>query len=51
MEIGHEIWNVRSLYESGYLKRVSRELAEYRLQIVGIQNVRQVTGSTEPAGD
>lgn len=28
-------WNVRSLYRSGLLKTVSRELARYKLDLVG----------------
>jgi exonuclease III len=44
-------WNVRSLYRSGSLKRVSRELAKYKLDLVGVQEVRWDKCATEPAGD
>jgi hypothetical protein len=43
--------NVRSLYRSGSLKTVSRELAEYKLDLVGAQEDRWDKGGTEPAGD
>jgi hypothetical protein len=44
-------WNFRSLYRSGSLKTVSGELAKYRSDLVGVQEVRWDKGSTEPAGD
>jgi exonuclease III len=44
-------WNVRSLYRSGSLNTVSGELAKYKLDSVGVQEVRWDKGDTEPAGD
>jgi exonuclease III len=44
-------WNVRSLYRSGSLKTVSGELAKYKLDLVGVQEVRWDKGGTEPGGD
>jgi exonuclease III len=44
-------WNVRSLYRVGSLKTVSRELARYKLDLVGVQEVRWEGGGTEPAGE
>ena len=38
MKIG--TWNVRSLYRAGSLKAAARELARYRLDVVGVQEVR-----------
>jgi hypothetical protein len=43
-------WNVRSLYKSGFLVTVSKELSKYRLDLVGVQEVRWEGGGTEPAG-
>jgi exonuclease III len=43
-------WNVRSLYRAGSLI-VSRELARYKLDLVGLQEVRWVGSGTEPAGE
>jgi len=40
MEKGHEIWNVRSLYRSGFLTIAARELTRYKLDLVGAQEVR-----------
>jgi hypothetical protein len=42
-------WNVRSLYRAGSLKTVSRELARYKLDLVGVQEVRWEGDGTEPA--
>jgi hypothetical protein len=44
-------WNVRSLYTSGSLKMVARELGKYKLHLVGVQEVRWDKGGTEWAED
>jgi hypothetical protein len=44
-------WNVRSLYRAGSLMTVWRELARYKLDLVGVQEVRWEDGDTEPVGD
>jgi exonuclease III len=44
-------WNVRSLYRAGSLMIASRELARYKLDVVGVQEVRWKGGGTEPAGE
>jgi hypothetical protein len=44
-------WNVRSLYRVGSLKTVSRELARYKLDLVGVQEVRLEGCDTKPAGE
>jgi hypothetical protein len=44
-------WNVRILYRAGSLKKVSRELARYKLYLVGVQEARWEGGGTEPAGE
>jgi hypothetical protein len=49
MDMRDETWNVRSLYRSGALKTVSRELAEYKLDLVAVQEVTWDKGGTEPA--
>ena len=33
-------WNVRSFYRAGSLKAAARELARYKLDVVGVQEVR-----------
>jgi hypothetical protein len=39
------------LYRAGSLKTVSRELARYKLDLVGVQEVRWEGGGTEPAAE
>jgi hypothetical protein len=43
--------NVRSLYRADSLKTVSLELSKYRLDLVGVQEVRWEGCGTEPAGE
>jgi hypothetical protein len=38
------------LYRAGSLMTVSRELARYKLDLVGVQEVRWEGGGIEPAG-
>jgi hypothetical protein len=40
MDLGFGTWNVRSLYRAGSLMTVSREVSRYRLDLVGVQEVR-----------
>jgi hypothetical protein len=42
--------NVRSLYRAGSLMTVSRELTRYKLDLVGVQEVRWEGSGTDPAG-
>jgi len=45
-------WNVRSLYRSGSLiAAAARELARYKLDLVGVQEVRWDKGKKVRAGD
>jgi exonuclease III len=43
-----ETWNVRSCYKAGSLVIVSKKLSKYRLDLVGVQEVRWEGGGTEP---
>jgi exonuclease III len=45
------MWNVRSLYRAGSLKTVARELRNYKLDLVGVQEVRWEEKGTERAED
>jgi hypothetical protein len=38
-------WNVRNLYRGGSLMAVARELARYKLDLVGVQEVRWDKGA------
>jgi hypothetical protein len=51
VDIRFGLWNVRSLYRAGSLITVSRELSKYKLDLVGVQEVRWEGGGTEPAGE
>src|SRR5215813_1186123 len=44
-------WNVRSLYRAGSLTAAASELARYKLDLVGVQEVRWDKGGTVNAGD
>jgi hypothetical protein len=33
-------WNIRNLYRAGSLMTVSKELSKYKLDLVGVQEVR-----------
>jgi hypothetical protein len=47
MRIGK--WNVKSLYRSVSLKTVARDLGKYKLDLVGVLEVRRDKGGTERA--
>jgi exonuclease III len=47
MDMRFGTWNVRSLYRIGSLKTVVRELQKYKLDLVGVQEVRWEKGGTE----
>jgi exonuclease III len=44
-------WNVRGRYRIGSLKTVATELEKYKLDLVGVQEVRWEKGGTERAED
>jgi hypothetical protein len=45
-----ESWNVRILYKAGSLK-TARELAKYNSDLVAVQEVIRIEGSSPPADD
>jgi hypothetical protein len=51
MDMRFGTWNVRSLYRAGSLILVSRELGRYKLNLVGVQEIRWEGGGTKPAGE
>jgi hypothetical protein len=51
MDMRFGLWNVRSLYRVVSLMTVSRELSKYKLDFVGVQEVRREGGGTEAAGE
>jgi hypothetical protein len=44
-------WNVKSLYRAGSIPTVTKELARYKLDLVGVQEAKWEGGGTEPAGE
>ena len=44
-------WNIRSLYRAGSLTAAARELAKYKIDLVGVQEVRCEKEGTVRAGD
>jgi len=44
-------WNFSRLYRAGSLAAIARELARYKLDLVGVQDVRWEKGGTVRAGD
>jgi hypothetical protein len=51
MDMRFGLWNVRSLCRMGSLMPVLRELSKYKLDLVGVKNVRWEGSGTEPAGE
>jgi exonuclease III len=49
MDMRFGTWNVRSLWRIDLLKTVARELGKYKLDLVGVQEVRWEKGGTERA--
>jgi hypothetical protein len=43
-------WSVTSLYRAGAFATVAKDVSEYKLDLVGVQEVRWDKGGTEPAG-
>jgi exonuclease III len=51
MDMRFGTWNVRSVYRVGSLRVVAGEISKYKLDLVGVQEVRWHGGGTEPAGE
>jgi hypothetical protein len=50
MDMRFGMWNVRNLYRAGSLMTVVKEISKYKLDLVGVQEVRWNRGGMEPAG-
>jgi hypothetical protein len=50
MDIRYGTWNARSLYRAGSLTTVAKELSKYKLDLVGVWEVRWDKSGTELAG-
>jgi hypothetical protein len=51
MDMRFGMWNVRSVYRAGSLRAVAEEISKYKLNLVGVQEVRWDGGGTEAAGE
>jgi hypothetical protein len=50
MDMRFGTWIVRSMYRAGSPRAVAEEMSKYKLDLVGVQEVRWDRGVTEPAG-
>jgi hypothetical protein len=50
MDMRFGMWDVRNLYRAGLFMTVANEISKYKLDLVGVQEVRWDRGGTEPAG-
>jgi exonuclease III len=46
MDMRFGTWNVRSMYRAGSLRVVGEEISNYKLDLVGVQEVRWNGGGT-----
>jgi exonuclease III len=51
MDMRFGTWNIRSFYRSGSRVAVSKELSKYKLDLVGVQEVKLEGSGTELAGE
>jgi hypothetical protein len=51
MDIRFGTWDVRSMYRAGSLRAVAEEISKYKLDLVGVQEVRWNGDGNEPAGE
>jgi hypothetical protein len=51
MDMRFGTWNVRSMYWAGSLRAVAEEISKYKLDLVGVQEVRWGGEGTESAGE
>jgi exonuclease III len=51
MDMRFGTWNVRSMYRAGSLRVVGEDISKYKLDLVGVQEVRWDGGGTERAGE
>jgi hypothetical protein len=50
MDMRFGTWNVRSMYRAGALRVVGKEISKYKLDLVGVREIRLDRGGTEPGG-
>jgi hypothetical protein len=51
MDMRFGTWNVRSMYMAGSPRAAGEEISKYKLDLVGVQEVRWDRGGTKSAGE
>jgi hypothetical protein len=51
MDMRFGTWNVRRMYRAGSLRAVAEVISKYKLDLVGLLELRWDGGGTEPAGE
>jgi hypothetical protein len=51
MDMRFGTWNAKSRYRAGSLRAVVEEISKYKVDLVGLQEVRWNKGDIEPAGE
>jgi exonuclease III len=46
MDMRFGTWNVRSIYRAGLLRAVAEDISKYKLDLMGVQEVRWGGGET-----
>jgi hypothetical protein len=50
MDMRFGTWNISSMYRAGSLRAVAEEILKYKLNLVGVEEVRWDRGGTKSAG-
>jgi hypothetical protein len=51
MDMTFGTWNVRSMYRASSFRALKEDISEYKLDLVGVQEVRWDGSGTAPAGE
>jgi exonuclease III len=51
MDMRFGTWNVRNMYRACLLRALVEEISKYKLDLLGVQEVRWDGGGTKPAGE
>jgi hypothetical protein len=51
MDLRFGTWNDRSMYRAGSLRSGVEEISKYKLDLMGVREVKWDGGGTEPAGE
>jgi hypothetical protein len=51
MDVRFDTWDVRCLYGAGSLTTAAKEISKYKLDLMGIQEVKWDGGSAESVGE